>query len=799
MLFASMQLMAGNVNVDAARQTAIDFMAGKAAHGRMMATSPKVQWIHQEMNSSNVQQAAYYIVNTDAGFVIVAGDDRAQSILAYGDAPLASNNLSSLPENMRFWLNYYKQQMEFLQARPGMVVEKPSFNMTRSTSVEPLLTAKWDQGYPYYSQCPMDGDRRALTGCACTSLAQVFYRWQYPTEPTPVIPGYTTTTRGFELDELPSVTFDWDNLLPEYKIGSYTQNDDHHKAIAQLMRYIGQAERMDYCNDGSTAWEDDILRACETFGYEEAYVTYKSVMNFDTGVETTYINDEDWSALLQSELVAGRPIVFCAYDYNAGHNAYGGHAFNVDGYKAEDGTFHINWGWSGQANGYFALNAFKYQNATYHLGQLAVMNIKPATTVVPTIKVNPATLNLQAVAGETATATFTVKGKLLDDAITLTLNDADGVFGLDITTLNVAEAQNENVITVAYAPVVEGTSTATITISSPGAEDKVVTLNGTAIPAPLVVYDPIMLPADSAYINLTSFRADWTDQTAPENVDSYALEVSTKPNFTVLADVDWSNTAEVFSNQAGNWAASGLIPEGWSFSGSQLWAEDHFMSFQSASITTCEFSTGSDKMTAVFTAKSLYGLTSITVATSQASQTIALPGSFTQMVVVLDCAQADQVTFTAGSSYIGMLKATIYAGEVSAPEMRAVHEEGDAAYRLITGITDRFYTVNNLNAEGSYVYKVKALYKDGTESEWSNVEQVTLFENGPAPQEYELGDVDHNHFVNVADVTALIQYILTSGAQPEEFYVDLANVDGDEAGLINVADVTALIAKILNQ
>ena len=57
-LFASMQLMAGNVNVDAARQTAVDFMAGKAAHGRMMASSPKVQWIHQEMNSSNVQQAA---------------------------------------------------------------------------------------------------------------------------------------------------------------------------------------------------------------------------------------------------------------------------------------------------------------------------------------------------------------------------------------------------------------------------------------------------------------------------------------------------------------------------------------------------------------------------------------------------------------------------------------------------------------------------------------------------------------------------------------------------------------------
>lgn len=61
--------------------------------------------------------------------------------------------------------------------------------------------------------------------------------------------------------------------------------------------------------------------------------------------------------------------------------------------------------------------------------------------------------------------------------------------------------------------------------------------------------------------------------------------------------------------------------------------------------------------------------------------------------------------------------------------------------------------------------------------------------------EWQLGDVNHDTFVNVADVTAMIQYILTSGAQPEEFYVEQANVDGE--GQINVADVTALIQIIL--
>ena len=70
------------------------------------------------------------------------------------------------------------------------------------------------------------------------------------------------------------------------------------------------------------------------------------------------------------------------------------------------------------------------------------------------------------------------------------------------------------------------------------------------------------------------------------------------------------------------------------------------------------------------------------------------------------------------------------------------------------------------------------------------------YDKGEAPQpEWQLGDVNHDHAVNVADVTDLIKYILTSGSEPEVFYPEQANVDGIEP--INVADVTALIQSIL--
>ena len=69
--------------------------------------------------------------------------------------------------------------------------------------------------------------------------------------------------------------------------------------------------------------------------------------------------------------------------------------------------------------------------------------------------------------------------------------------------------------------------------------------------------------------------------------------------------------------------------------------------------------------------------------------------------------------------------------------------------------------------------------------------KVMLSKVVPA-HDYEVGDVNHDHAVNIADVTALIDYLLGSGSVCET----CANVNGDEG--INIADVTALIDKLLN-
>ena len=135
-------------------------------------------------------------------------------------------------------------------------------------------------------------------------------------------------------------------------------------------------------------------------------------------------------------------------------------------------------------------------------------------------------------------------------------------------------------------------------------------------------------------------------------------------------------------------------------------------------------------------------------------------------------------------------KLEVYYGDASNRATLMATEEGDANYRLITGITNKFYTVDDLTAEGTFLYKVKALYLDGSESDWSNIEEVTLFENGHA---FQLGDVNHDNEVNIKDATDLIDHLLGG----TNFICEIcADVKAD--GEVDIADVTALVDYLLS-
>ena len=131
----------------------------------------------------------------------------------------------------------------------------------------------------------------------------------------------------------------------------------------------------------------------------------------------------------------------------------------------------------------------------------------------------------------------------------------------------------------------------------------------------------------------------------------------------------------------------------------------------------------------------------------------------------------------------------VYAGDASnaqsAPRKVAV-ETGDSVQREITGITDAFYTVKNLAKNGTFKYQVKAVYTDGTESDYSDAVEVVLKD-----AEHKLGDLNADGAIDVSDVTALINKILGTADLP----LERCDLNGD--GEVNVTDVTTLINMIL--
>jgi len=627
-----------------------------------------------------------------------------------------------------------------------------------------------------YNQTPMYNGKHCVTGCAATSLSMVFYYWQYPTIETPGVPAFVTDSYSIACDSLPPTTFDWANMIDDYS--SYTT--EQGEAVAELMRYIGQAEEMNYTVDGSGTNVDNIVNAIKLFGYDEdVQVLYKNNLN------NGYANytDSEWTELILNELNENRPIVYCAYAQDG--LSYAGHAFNVDGYDG-DGKYHVNFGWSGDGNGYFALHDFTNSGYTFNYYQHMVVGIQPPTL---NLKVDPDTLSLTCMVGETTTTTFTVKGSLLTSDVTLTLSDADHVFDVNPTTITAAEAMSGAQVTVTYSPTTPGNNQAVITLSTDGLEDKMVVVNGFA---PLETIDPVMLPADDACVTATSFRAEWTDETEETKIANYSLLVTIAPEVVLIDEADFSDTEKASGNQASN--ASQYLPTGWT-AGSGFYLDGGCVSLK-GTMTSAAYTTGYEKLSVVLVGKNYSSSTAtLMVASSLGSQSVTLTSTMTQYTVVLDVASTDSITFTA-SNYPQLQDIKIYGGDITDANSDANIPKTDSTYRLVEDIANKYCVVSGLRSAGTFNYKVKAMYVDGTQSNWSNIETVTLHDATSAT--HIPGDVDHDGVVNINDVTKLIDRVLTGASidsDDDRCCDTCCDVNGD--GVIDINDVTALIDFVL--
>ena len=290
-------------------------------------------------------EPAVYVFNGQEGFVLVSAADDTRAVLGYSDN--GRFDATDIPENMQFWLQMYADELARYEAnkpvlKAGQVALTRSKRAAATTypTIAPILgNVKWGQGTPYNNLCPTVGGERSVTGCVATAISQIMYVHKYPTKGTGS-KTYTSESNNLKLSvNFGATTYDWENMLPYY---NNNYNSTQANAVATLMYHVGVAADMDYDPDGSGAASSVALANLGTY------------FDYDKGIQTLpkdYMKEEDILNAIVADLEVGHPV----YVSGATKNQEG-HAFVCDGMQS-DGYLHINWGWDGMSNGYFALSA----------------------------------------------------------------------------------------------------------------------------------------------------------------------------------------------------------------------------------------------------------------------------------------------------------------------------------------------------------------------------------------------------------------------------------------------------------
>lgn len=360
----------------------------------------KGQPVYFEDITSETPFHNFYIFSADSGFVLVAADERVKPVLGYSRSHRFVTE--DIPENLRWWLEGYEEQIQFAIDNQAPASEKAvrQWNaliagkmdgMRTRTTVGPLTQTEWGQrGYInghsgdtmdlYNKQCPYceEEQRHCLPGCDAIDLAQVMRYWQHPNHPhgskkytpnNPQHPEYYPLTMVFD-----NQSYDW-SMMPNYLSAETPQEEINE--TAKFIYHCATSIGANFGTDGTGSNLGAVTSALIDYFYYKPTASHKQRSSY---------SDEDWKQMLKDELSAspGRPVCYRG-DYDNGEHA---HSLVCDGYEevGDNDYFHFNFGWYGGSwnnthtpfNDYYSIDPLqKYNVLPYIENQAAVFGIEP--------------------------------------------------------------------------------------------------------------------------------------------------------------------------------------------------------------------------------------------------------------------------------------------------------------------------------------------------------------------------------------------------------------------------------------
>ena len=321
-------------------------------------------------------QVCFYVFGMHPkGFVIVSADDRMRPILGYSTE---SNFTAQLPDGLKTFFDNYKagfvQMVENDDVRSEQAIadwtrlaETGKLNDERNDrGVAPLLASVWNQTDLYNNMTPEDPSSiyggHCKSGCVANTMSQIMRYWEWPRHGQGEY-GYNANTQygnyGWQEANFEDATYRFE-LMPDFL--DFASPQAEVDAVALLESHAGISVDMMYGPNASGAYSDLVGPSMQEYFRYSADWQYILLQSY---------TQNQWEDMLRANLDAGMPL------YYASQGPEGGHAYVLDGYD-DNNLFHLNWGWAGFDNGYYAIDGFYLTYCSFPWGHNAVFNLHPA-------------------------------------------------------------------------------------------------------------------------------------------------------------------------------------------------------------------------------------------------------------------------------------------------------------------------------------------------------------------------------------------------------------------------------------
>jgi len=311
---------------------------------------------------------AFYAFNIQGedGFVIVAGDDQFPQIIGYSTEGEIPQQYDQLPCCLRFYLEMYSMYVDEVRNGNAQAPQRAHGQSEGTPIVDELVSAKWGQDEPFNIYCPSNSTLgQSIVGCVATAMSQIMYKWKWPETGTGMV-SYTNKYGNTSVNFSQS-NYNW--AIMKNKYGTLDKKKETGKAVAKLCYDCGVSTYMSYGEAGSGTHSQYVLQAMyKNFRYKASTLDY--LLRDCCNTKDEFMNR------IKRELNAGRPVYMSAASSTDGGSDAAGHAFVLDGYDTAD-YIHVNWGWTGTANGYYDIDVMDAGGYKFILSQDIIFGIQP--------------------------------------------------------------------------------------------------------------------------------------------------------------------------------------------------------------------------------------------------------------------------------------------------------------------------------------------------------------------------------------------------------------------------------------